>query len=343
MRGEPTGSSWLRPVPAFASTVALAVVVLMAGSGPPVGAASLAADGVVTRQVGADAAGTPSPNGKYMSHLDEESGNLAIRDLEAETSRLLTNDGSWDQGQYQYLVSAQWSPDGKRIAYSWSTASGFELRVVTVDDPKPEVVFRTESDEDGGWVEVQQWSPNGQSILVIMTTGPVGRQIALIPLEGGTPRILKEYESGSTGSYMARFSPDGRYIVYDQNPGQDSALDLFVLDVSTGEETPLVEHPADDSVFGWSPDGGSVLFLSDRTGTLDFWAIRVADGKPQGEPVVVKPSVGRVWPLGFTEDGTFYYAADKAGWTFMPPESISRKKRSSHLCGKRSSDTRDQT
>ena len=44
--------------------------------------------------------------------------------------------------------------------------------------------------------------------------------------------------------------PDGRYIVYDRTPGRVAALDLFVLDVSGGGETPLVQHPADDCVFG---------------------------------------------------------------------------------------------
>lgn len=80
---------------------------------------------------------------------------------------------------------------------------------------------------------------------------------------------------GTVSSGVARFSPDGRYIVYDRTPGKVAALDLFVLDVA---------------------------------GTLDFWAIRVADGMPQGTPVRVKNSVGRVAPLGFAQDGSFYYA-----------------------------------
>jgi len=120
--------------------------------------------------------------------------------------------------------------------------------------------------------------------------------------------VLKTVEEGSASSGVALFSPDGRYVVYDRTPGKVAALDLFVLDVSGGGETPLVQHPADDCVFGWSPDGNWVLFLSDRAGTLDFWAIRVTDGKPEGTPVRVKRSVGRVAPLGFAQDGSFYYA-----------------------------------
>ena len=89
-------------------------------------------------------------------------------------------------------------------------------------------------------------------------------------------------------------------------------MDIFTLDLKGGEETPLVQHSADDCVFGWSPDGNWVLFLSDRSGTLGLWAIRVADGKPQGAPVGVNPSAGRIAPLGFTQDGSFYYADVKA-------------------------------
>jgi len=310
---DPRRPSWLRPVPALASTIALAVVVLMAGTGPPVGAVAQAADGIVTRQVWADAEGgwpsfAASPDGRYLSYADGESGDLAVRDLETETRRLLTNEGSWEQAQY--LGTSRWSPDGEQIAYTWPSGTGYELRMVAVDNPEPRVIFRGQS--DGAGVDLQDWSPDGQSILVRFITGPaVVRQLALIPVEGGDPRVVKEFESGSISPGGARFSPDGRYIVYHRTPGQVAALDLFVLDVSSGEETPLLQHPADDCVFGWSPDGKSVLFLSDRTGSLDFWTIGVADGKPQGDPVMVKPAVGRVWPLGFARDGTFYYAALK--------------------------------
>jgi Tol biopolymer transport system component len=148
--------------------------------------------------------------------------------------------------------------------------------------------------------ETRDWSPDGRQVLAI-----INNQIVLISLTDGSTRILKTL--GQYYPWTANFSPDGRYIVYSHPPDDDSrGRDIFLLSVDDGRETPLVQHPADDFVLGWSPDGW-VLFGSDRTGALGFWAVEVAGGKPQGTPQLVKPGVTRVAPLGFTRRGSFYY------------------------------------
>jgi Tol biopolymer transport system component len=287
---------WRRPLPTVSFALVLLLLVVTVGSGPYIGTTAQAADGIVTRQVWLEAhgvfEGAPSPDGKLMSYIDWESGNLAVRDLKAETSRILTSEGTWKEPA-QFAGGSIWSPDGKQLAYLWQTESEFQLRVLAVDDPTPRVLFRGPGPLD--------WSPDGQQVLARISR----TELALIPVKGGAPRVLKTFELGAPG---ARFSPDGRYIVYSRTPGKVAMADVFILDVSSGSEIPLIQHPADDHLFGWSPDGNWVLFLSDRSGTLDFWAIRVADGKPRGAPVRVKRSVGRVTPLGFTQDGSFYYA-----------------------------------
>jgi Tol biopolymer transport system component len=49
------------------------------------------------------------------------------------------------------------------------------------------------------------------------------------------------------------------------------------------------------------------LFSSDRTGTTDAWLLAVAEGRPHGAPQLVKKDLGRVSPMGFARDGSFYY------------------------------------
>jgi Tol biopolymer transport system component len=66
-------------------------------------------------------------------------------------------------------------------------------------------------------------------------------------------------------------------------------------------------YPSLNQIMGWSPDGRHLLFASDRSGSLALWAIPVADGKPQGQPVLVKPDIGpTLWSLGITASGTLY-------------------------------------
>jgi len=104
-----------------------------------------------------------------------------------------------------------------------------------------------------------------------------------------------------------KFSPDGRYIAYDLQQQGSSTRDIFLLAADGSREIRLIEHPADDQLLGWTPDGNHILFASDRSGTMSAWMIRVTDGKPQGSPDLVKPDIGQTIPIGFTPAGSFYY------------------------------------
>ena len=67
----------------------------------------------------------------------------------------------------------------------------------------------------------------------------------------------------------------------------------------------VVEHPGDDFLLGWSAEGGDLLFASDRRGTLDLWALPVADGVGQGRAELVVSDLGpEIGPLGATTDGS---------------------------------------
>jgi Tol biopolymer transport system component len=108
------------------------------------------------------------------------------------------------------------------------------------------------------------------------------------------------------------FSPDGRWIAYDVQPDSNSSVrDIALLATDASREIPLVQHPARDLAPIWTPDGKRVLFSSDRTGTFGLWAINVAAGKPEGSPELVKSNLGLIHSLGFTRDGSLYYAL---GW-----------------------------
>jgi Tol biopolymer transport system component len=78
----------------------------------------------------------------------------------------------------------------------------------------------------------------------------------------------------------------------------------------TGREILVVQHPADDVLLGWAPDGDKILFASDRTGTIDAWAVPVSEGKARGAPVLMKKDIGPVRPIGFTRDGSYYYGLE---------------------------------
>jgi Tol biopolymer transport system component len=120
---------------------------------------------------------------------------------------------------------------------------------------------------------------------------------------------LKKFEWSHPGKM--KFSPDGHYIAYDYPPQQESDnRDIFLLAVDGSGEIPLVEHPAEDELLGWTPDGKHILFASDRSGSMSAWILPVVDGKPQGPPELVKQDIGQAQPIGFTRTGSYYYGLE---------------------------------
>ncbi len=248
----------------------------------------------------------PSPDGRYLCHLNDASGDLAVWDGHSGEDRLLTRNTSPSNERAE---SCRFSPDGGQIAYAWFNPHLFyDLRVIALDGSGPRVLYRS---QEVFHIEVMNWSPDGKQIAARLTTKAGICQMVLISVTDGSVRVLKTMEWDR--AERATFSPDGRHIAYDRPLGEGSpARDIFVLPVEGGREIPLIQHPANDLLLGWSADRQIILFASDRTGTTDAWIIRVNEGRPQGPPILVKRDLGSVRPIGLSRKGAYYYGRDSA-------------------------------
>ena len=261
---------------------------------------------MVTRRVWAGRLvllGGLSPDGRYLSCVDGTTGDLALLDFATGKTRRLTNKVS----SAEEVEFSAMSPDGKEVAYTWKQeqkGGGFltGMRLVRLDGSAPRVLYSSENQ----FGAPMDWSLDGKYILTVLLKPDWTFQIALVTVADGSVRVLKTLEGGAPRNM--KFSPDGRYIVYDFSQQQDSDnRDIFLLAADGSREIRLVEHPADDLLLGWAPDGNHILFASDRSGSMSAWVLRIADGKPQGPPELVKPDIGRVYPIRFTRAGSFYY------------------------------------
>ena len=318
---EAPHSPWWRLVPAFASTMVIALALMTVGSGGHIGALVQAADGsgIVTRQMwsGAEVSSdvTVSPDRRYLAFVDNETWDLAVRDLTTGENRRLTNKKGGRENRREYAQFPVFSPDGKQVAFGWENPQdSCELRVVGMDGSGPRVLDPGEKHA----VFPLDWSRDGKSILALLQTrsnGALARQVAVVSAADGSVRVLKrvDWRWRSWPPEAMRFSPDGQFVVYDLPVDEAGNRDVYVLSVANGQVTPLVQHPAQDRMLGWAPDGRSVLFLSDRTGSWGAWLVEVADGKPRGVPKLVKRDMGAIRPMGFVRDGSFYYGVRDPG------------------------------
>jgi len=244
---------------------------------------------------------SPSPDGRYLSFCDAESGgDLAIWEIASGQKRRLTNK---ERLTAEGVLSSTWSPDGKKIAYCWLTKDlTGGLRIIGIDGSEPRIL---------GAVWPLDWSPDGRSILaVVPKNNSKPEMLTLVSVADGSLTTLGPAEKPiSSWSWDASYSADGKYVVYDDRQKEGSPeRDIFIVSIDGKQPIPLVKHPADDQLLGWVPGSDTVLFVSDRTGKQDAWALHVVDGKPQGEPILVRKDIGQISPLGFTDRGSFYYS-----------------------------------
>lgn len=81
-----------------------------------------------------------------------------------------------------------------------------------------------------------------------------------------------------------QLSPDGSKVVYVQrtiNEEKEYESSLYVTDLAAGSTVRLTAQSAKDTSPRWSPDGKSVVFVSDRSGKSQLWFIRVDGGEAE--------------------------------------------------------------
>jgi Tol biopolymer transport system component len=294
---------WERLVREFADQrEAVAMARARLGAGAP-------NSGLTTRQMWTgpkvDAYGSVSPDGRFLSFTDWDTGDLALHDFVTHEDRHLTSKGTWADSGWQAIQSVI-SRDGKQIAFEWHDGiSAFEVRLIDLNGGNARVLV-----SNGEEVFPEDWSPDGKWIAAQRGRAQERKwDLVLVSTADGSLRVLKSYERDQPGGKVV-FSPDGKYLAHDGGP--ENKLELRLLAIDGGSETSVLNESASNRVLGWSPDGKKLLFASDRSGLSGIWAIAISEGKALGAPELLKANVHPV-PLGMTRSGALFYSAVASG------------------------------
>ncbi len=251
-----------------------------------------------------DSLGTVSSDGRFYAHVYWGEGDVAIHDLASGEDRILTHDADLATG---FAMEPTFSKDGKRIAYSWwNTDHTYDLFLVDVENPKPRKLYRRE----GEHVYPVAWLSDDELIFQRMTYETKVLQVCSLSVSSGAIHVLKTMGRGQIPQFSC--SSDGKFIAYNfANETDNGNFDINILAVDGSGETVLVRHPANDGVLGWVPGRREFLFISDRSGTFDVWAIPVDEGKPSGPARRIYTGIGRVEPVGFAQNGDCFFGFNR--------------------------------
>jgi Tol biopolymer transport system component len=113
-------------------------------------------------------------------------------------------------------------------------------------------------------------------------------------------------------------SPGGAHVVFNSrviDEAGNTQMEIFTVNISTGETYRLTDNPSFDDSGRWSPDGSEIIFYSDRDGTMDLWKISVNEsGYPLETAVKVLESDAREHCGRWSFDGHYIvYESDKTG------------------------------
>ena len=175
---------------------------------------------------------------------------------------------------------------------------------------------------------VQDWSVDGKWFLATLVNNDTDRvEIWLMPAVAtghAGPQARKIISDPAYDLYQARFSPDGRWIVFQAVKYSPLESNLYVMPAAGGPWTLISEGKPWDDKPRWSPDGKTIYFVSARGGFFNVRGIRFdsTSGKPVGETfrVTAFDSPGLMIPdsiplveLSLTEDKLVLTMEERSG------------------------------
>jgi dipeptidyl aminopeptidase/acylaminoacyl peptidase len=121
--------------------------------------------------------------------------------------------------------------------------------------------------------------------------------------DGSQAVRLTNFNAPITGS--PRWSPDGRWIVFDSN--REGQFEVYRVRANGGTPERLTHDPATDGVPSYSRDGRSIYFMSNRGGSNQVWKMN-SDGSAARQITrhggyLAFESYDRRWVFYSREDG----------------------------------------
>jgi Tol biopolymer transport system component/predicted Ser/Thr protein kinase len=195
-----------------------------------------------------------------------------------------------------------WSPDGREIAFYSNRDGAWGIWVVGAIGGSARKVHTLAT--LGNSQNAPQWSKDGRTLFVVAREGERNVVIHLSLASLQTTRVLLPLHD-SPQCWDLSVRPDGgRFAYVEAGGGNPEVGRLWTVDASGGNPIPLTDGRSKTWNPTWSPDGKTLFYVTNRSGSLDLWQQAVDDGgQAIGAPLPVTTGMG-ITSAAFSPDGT---------------------------------------
>jgi Tol biopolymer transport system component len=227
----------------------------------------------VTWEAGLEITPAISPDGKLVAYAagDGARFKIFVRPIAGGRAVRLTDDS------LAVETAPQWSHDGSRILF---LDNGQVFSAPAGGGPA-----RQEVPPRGGDVESAAWSPDESQIAYVIADS------VLIQNASGTSRVVATTAVPSlcvwgSQDLIACTAGNWAYLKPGMVFGNLASSWISVIDPATGRVTGVTDSIASNVAPCWMPDGRTLLYVSNRLGPPDIYAIRLTpQGKATGLPL----------------------------------------------------------
>jgi len=310
------GRRWLKVALGTAGVVVVAAATIVLARPKP-GVLTLGTVTQISFEPGLEIEPAISPDGRFVAYAAGplSTTRIYLRQSGARPVALTTDSGS---PQRRPL----WSPDGTRILFE----TNVDLFVVPTLGGTPRMLAHEAC--------CAAWSPDGRQVAYVRSPRRFGAferpdSIDVTPPDGGPSRFVGLVFD----PHSLTWSPDGRWLALvsgnDQFAegvagfGNKGPSAVALVPAVGGALVPVTDNTALNVSPAWTPDSRHILFVSNREGARDVYAVRLgSSGVPTGKPSRLTTGLN-AHSISLSADGTrlaySVYSSRANVWTVPIP------------------------
>jgi hypothetical protein len=226
-----------------------------------------------------------SPDGKQIVFVSKRDGSAAIYVMNADGS-----DVQQVSRTAQFDNHPDWSHDGTLIVYETARLfSGYNIVVMRADGS--DLRFMTSTDRYANRAPV--FSPDGTQI-AFMTNRRGLWEIGILSYPEG--ELINLFSCPASDCRFPSWSPDGTQIAYNTLTADGEPDDIWVVDVATGESSPVVQDMNHNGRPSWSADGTVIYFNRTEVGSEALDVVQI-DLDSEKITVISRDGYGPEWAI----------------------------------------------